>query len=467
MNSGRRSLGQFGQQWARRFPGRIDDQIVRHLGGAATARLQVHWTQLPAYRFVDVYRAVERYCADRGDTVRVDSEHGEDLNSILHAKCPSWASRHLKMASTVAWPIGPAEEESLPVDIFWLSRKRSQADEGDVVVRLRFDAEHQRVVLEAASDQAHFAERSVAAIVELSAQFSIYRNRVLELSHESGGKDEYGNIIPTDRLRVLFKAVESVADHDIVVDDEVRQILQRNVIDLHLRRDVLKSHRVPVRRGVLFYGPPGTGKTYACRYLCGKLPDVTRIIVTGTVLLQVSTIFSLARMLQPSLVILEDVDLVFASREINLYSSVLGELLDQMDGLRPYEDIGFILTTNAIERMESAIKDRPGRISQTVYFGPPNAELRRRYLQHYLRAYEPLEIDLKELVALSNGATQAFLKEWVHRAVQIATERLATETGPITLRTGDFQDAIREMKRYTPGSTGRIIGFYADDRRSE
>jgi hypothetical protein len=29
-------------------------------------------------------------------------------------------------------------------------------------------------------------------------------------------------------------------------------------------------------------------------------------------------------MLQPSLVILEDVDLVFASREINLYSSVLG-----------------------------------------------------------------------------------------------------------------------------------------------
>ena len=69
---------------------------------------------------------------------------------------------------------------------------------------------------------------------------------------------------------------------------------------------MLKSNGVPVRRGVLLYGPPGTGKTFACRYLCGKLPETTRIIVTGTALLQVTQIFNLARMFQPSLVILED-----------------------------------------------------------------------------------------------------------------------------------------------------------------
>lgn len=453
--------------WSGGLQGRIDDRIVRHFGGGVVMRLQVHWTYLPDYRFVDVFRAIERYCADRGETVRIDSEHVEDLNDILHGRPPSGDFRRLKMASTIAWPIGPAEEESLPVDVFWLSRSRSQPEAGHLIVRLRNDPRNQRVILETASDRAGFAEQSVTAIVESSARSSIYRNKLLELSHEVGRKEEYGSIIATEQLRVLFKTIENVAEHDIVVDDEVRQVLQRNVIDLHLRRDVLKSHRVPVRRGVLFYGPPGTGKTYACRYLCGKLPDVTRIIVTGTALLQVSAIFSLARMLQPSLVILEDVDLVFASREINLYSSVLGELLDQMDGLRPYEDIGFILTTNAIERMESAIRDRPGRISQVVYFGPPLPELRRRYLQHYLRTYEPLDVDFEELVALSKGATQAFLKEWVHRAVQIATERLAGDGGRITLRTADFQDAVREMKRYAPGTTGRIIGFHTDDQESE
>lgn len=249
-----------------------------------------------------------------------------------------------------------------------------------------------------------------------------------------------------------------------MIDDQVRQTLWRNVIDLHLRREVLKAHHVPVRRGVLLYGPPGTGKTFACRYLCGKLPTTTRIIATGAALQQVSSVFSLARLLQPALLILEDVDLVFASREINLYTSVLGDLLDQMDGLRPYEDIGIVLTTNSLERMEAAIKDRPGRISQCIFFGPPTAELRKRYLVHYLRRDELSQIDMDRLVKESSGATQAFLKEWVHRAVQIATERINSVDGKLELRNDDFHAALAEMRQFSEGSTGRIIGFHERGR---
>ena len=329
-----------------------------------------------------------------------------------------------------------------------------------LIVRVRYDALREKAILEVASPEPGASEACVAAIIERSAEASVYRNKVLELAFESGTKDEYGDIERPDRLRVLFKSHEPVEDDDIVIDDEVRQTLWRNIVDLHVRRDVLKAHHVPVRRGILLYGPPGTGKTFACRYLCGKLPNTTRIIVTGTALLQVSSIFNLARMLQPSLVFLEDVDLVFASREVNMYSSVLGELLDQMDGLRPYEDVGFVLTTNAIERMEAAIKDRPGRISQCIYFGPPRAELRKRYLTRYLQQYAHFKLDVDELVALSKGATQAFLKEWVHRSVQIASERLETEREELQLTNGDFREAVREIRRFSEGSTGRIIGFH-------
>jgi SpoVK/Ycf46/Vps4 family AAA+-type ATPase len=253
--------------------------------------------------------------------------------------------------------------------------------------------------------------------------------------------------------------MEPISEEDIVIDDNVRSILIRNVVDLHRRRDVLKANGVPVRRGVLLYGPPGTGKTFACRYVFGLLPGVTRITVTGTALTQVSQIFSLARLYQPSLILFEDVDLVFASREINLYGSVLGEMLDQMDGLRPYEDIGFLLTTNSIERMEAAIKDRPGRVGQCIYLGPPNAALRRRYLAHYLEGHELGTLDLESLVKISDDATQAFLKEWVHRAVQIATERLNGPETKAVLQTQDFREALDEMRRFSEGSTGQIIGF--------
>ena len=276
----------------------------------------------------------------------------------------------------------------------------------------------------------------------------------------SGIQDEFGDLEKIDRFRILFKDVKPVADEDLIVDDEVREILQRNVIDLHTRRDILKQHGVPVRRGVLLYGPPGTGKTFGCRYVCGKLDDVTKIMVTGTALAQVKAIFMLARMLQPSLVIFEDVDLVFTSREVNLYSSLLGDLLDQMDGLRPFEDISFLLTTNSIDRMEAAIKDRPGRISQCIHFGPPNPPLRRRYLQRYLREYDNLKVELDDLVDMSDGTTQAFLKEWVHRATQIATERLESGEDELSLQLPDFSEAMDEMKQYSSGSTGQIVGFH-------
>ena len=78
----------------------------------------------------------------------------------------------------------------------------------------------------------------------------------------------------------------------------------------------------------------------------------------------------------------------------------------------------------------------------------------------YLQQYAHFKLDVDELVALSKGATQAFLKEWVHRSVQIASERLETEREELQLTNEDFREAVREIKRFSEGSTGRIIGFH-------
>jgi hypothetical protein len=448
----------------RRFIGGEPLDIAKRLSAevspAAIARFRVSLKELPSYRFVDVFRSIESYSQSQDCLRVIESQHDEDLNSLLHGKRQRWTSRRITQSSSTAWPTGPEEETYLPVDRFWLCEQAQGGHRAHLIIRLRYNHYTERAVLEVATDIATVGEQCLQTIIDRSVEDSIYRNQVLELAFEAGTKDEYGDVERAERLRVLFKVLEPVDDTDIVIDEAVRQMLRRNVVDLHQRRAVLKANGVPVRRGVLLYGPPGTGKTFACRYLCGKLPETTRIIVTGTALLQVTQIFSLARMFHPSLVILEDVDLVFASREVNLYSSVLGELLDQMDGLRPYEDISFVLTTNAIDRMESAIKDRPGRISQCIFFGPPQPELRRRYLLHYLRHYNASQLSLDELVRESEGATQAFLKEWVHRAVQIGLERLDQAGPALELRNDDFRHAMDEMRRFSEGSTGRIIGFH-------
>ncbi len=122
-------------------------------------------------------------------------------------------------------------------------------------------------------------------IIERAAEASAYRNQLLQLALVPGIKDEQADIKGPNRIRVLFRPPERVDEDDLLIDEDVRHALWRNVIDLHRKRDLLKSHHVPIRRGVLLYAPPGTGKTFACRYRCWKLPETTRIIVSGMPLL--------------------------------------------------------------------------------------------------------------------------------------------------------------------------------------
>jgi hypothetical protein len=67
---------------------------------------------------------------------------------------------------------------------------------------------------------------------------------------------------------------------------------------------------------------------------------------------------------------------------------------------------------------------------------------------------------MDKLVVESDGTTPAFLKEWVHRSVQIALERMGELTQGVGLSNEDLRHAMSEMRKFSEGSTGRIIGFH-------
>jgi cell division protease FtsH len=445
----------------RRLRSEIDGRLAAELRRPLEP-FKVYVRELPQYRFVDAYRAVEAACKALGVTSTIESDHrSEYLSAILHSTPSRWTSRRVNRCERLAWTTGLREDVFFPVDVYWVC-----ADPGPgrspMLARVYYDATKQKTFVEAASPDPSAADAFVTDVVRRADTGSIYRSRILALRFEPATRDQYGDVEQPERLRVLFAPEPELSEDDVVMDESVRQLLWRNVIDLHRRRTVLKAHGVPIRRGIILYGPPGTGKTFATRYLCAQLPETTRIVVAGSALQQVASIFALARLLQPSLVILEDVDLVFTTRDINTQGVILGELLDQMDGLRPHEDVGFVLTTNAIDRIEAAIKDRPGRISQCIHMGLPGKELRRRYLAHYLTPYVTAGLDLDALAARSGGATQAFLKDWVHRAAQIATERVAPGADKLELRAQDFEVAFREARSSGQAMTNRIIGFLGE-----
>ncbi len=440
---------------------RIDARLSRLLGNRDLRKLTAFAKSFPGYRYVDVFRAAERFAASGGGrAVVVESHHDEDLNAIVNSQFYADANARLKPPRMAPRDVAYHEEHFFPSDRFWALPGRT---DGIAILRVRTNDYSGEVILEMAAESAEAAERATEAIVEDSIAHSIYKNQLLEIAFEPGVND-YGEVESNGPIRLGFKKPVTVTAEDIILEDEIKETLDRNVFRFHESRELLARHGVPLKKGLLFYGPPGTGKTFTCQYIYANSAEVTTIVATGHTMQQIKPICAIARMLKPSLVVLEDVDLVFAAREINLYSSALGDLMDEMDGFQSDDPITFLLTTNALDRVEAAIKDRPGRINQVIYFGPPNADLRKQYVERYLRPYDGSGLDLDAIVRMTKGASQAFIKELIFRAVQVRLERsgavAANANGtPPKLEDDDFETAIAELTRFGEDATSSIMGF--------
>jgi len=163
-------------------------------------------------------------------------------------------------------------------------------------------------------------------------------------------------------------------DHLVLPGATLDQI-ERHVIGIAAHGARLRAAGQHLKRGVLLYGPPGTGKTHTVRYLLSRLPNLTAFILSGQALQLIGQACGLARLLQPSIIVLEDIDLIAADRSFGPMGAnpLLFEVLNQIDGLGDDVDVTFLLTTNRVDILERALAERPGRVDAAVEIAPPDA----------------------------------------------------------------------------------------------
>lgn len=417
---------------------------------------------IPSYRYVDYHRALERLAAVSSRALKLEYDSGQfpgNMTSLLEGF--SWyrpvASPQVRVC------IGYEEETFLATEVFWLILGPPDHDPGERMIIRLHSKRNPGVCLEIACKKQEQAAAMFQWLAKEAHAHSIFRGQFIELLYKQSAHDLEEFMHTSNELGVLFKQKPHVTERDIIIEKRLDEVLRRNVFDFFAHRDALHGYGIPRKRALLFYGPPGTGKTHTCRFVHTKLPGITTILVTGESLPYLQDISKFARQLHPCLVLIEDIDLVFSRREINPYGNILGELMDELDGFAPDEEVIFILTTNAIDRVEHAIKDRPGRINQCLHFGMPNAELRRRYLLRYLEAYNIEAVEIDRLVRQTERATQAFLKEYVLRAVQIAAEAAGYQNHrPLPLMTAHFEQAFDELMSHGDPHGHSIMGFHVD-----
>ena len=170
------------------------------------------------------------------------------------------------------------------------------------------------------------------------------------------------------------------------------------------------------------------------------------IVLSGAALGMIGQASSIARALQPSIIVVEDVDLIAEQRGMHPgQHPLLFELLNEMDGLAPDVDVAFILTTNRPDLLEPALADRPGRIDQAVEIPLPDAKARRRLIELYCANLRLEGTDIGPAVERTEGVTASFIKELLRRAALIRAEADGADGDTTTLASEDLAAALDQL----------------------
>ncbi len=204
---------------------------------------------------------------------------------------------------------------------------------------------------------------------------------------------------------------------DLVLPDGVLDVIEQHVVRSPAQTARLVELGQHLKRGLLLYGPPGTGKTHTTRYLISRLREATVIVISGRAMKMLAEAAALARRLAPSVLVIEDVDLIAEDRSAHEASPLLFELLNRIDGVDADIDVTFVLTTNRVEDMEKALVDRPGRVDLAIEVPKPDEVGRERLLRLYARDL-PLHLAPDSaVISRTAGVTASFMRELVRRAV--------------------------------------------------
>ncbi len=308
------------------------------------------------------------------------------------------------------------------------------------------------ISIDVMAEEKSVAENFIKDLQRMIGKHNVYRGKMLSVN-ESG-------------TSLKFHTVPAISRDKIVLPDGLLKRIERQTIDVGKYSESLRNAGRKLKRGILLHGKPGTGKTLTAMYLASAMKNRTVLLITGRGQGLIGKTCYFARMLAPSMVVIEDVDLIAEERSSPnaCNNSLLLELLNEMDGLSEDVDVMFVLTTNRPEILEPALAARPGRVDQAYEVPLPDSEGRKRLFELYSKGLKVEVENMDVFVKRSQGASGAFIGELMRKAALFA----APDGDPIVVKDHHLDEAMHEMivigGNLTKSLLGsRDIGFVPSD----
>ena len=228
---------------------------------------------------------------------------------------------------------------------------------------------------------------------------------------------------------------------DLILPGGMASEIRANAESFISARSHYKAMKLPYRRGFLFAGPPGVGKTFAAKVLFARLRasayafDLKADIEDK----DLREAFQCAANDTPAVLLLEDLDRVVESKSISM-----SYLLNLLDGLQPREGILVVATTNAPEKLDQALLQRPSRFDRVWHFPLPGRTERLRLLQRRARNHFSEEA-IRSAADRSNGFTMAYTQEAVVSALLAAVnDKRAPQDSDLAASVETLSRQVRE-----------------------
>jgi hypothetical protein len=295
-------------------------------------------------------------------------------------------------------------------------------------------------------------EQVMREIWQLAHKRSVFRRQVISFGPEIWGPG--GNTTPLN-----FLPRPHVGRDEIVLPAALLDEIERQVIGVATHSGRLLASGQHLKRGILLHGAPGTGKTHTVSYLLGLLPEATVIVISGRALGRIGEACSVARTLQPAVVVVEDVDLIAQDRTAHPGEHpLLFQLLNEMEGLNSASDVTFLLTTNRADLLEPALAARPGRVDLAAELPLPDAGARRALIALYQGGLVFKGVDVDAIIERTEGVTAPFLKELLRRAALVGAEFDGDGEGAIRVSDANIRTALDQLLESSGQLTRVLLG---------
>lgn len=176
---------------------------------------------------------------------------------------------------------------------------------------------------------------------------------------------------------------------------ELKDIVQKDVIDAIRQREKYEQYGVTIPNGILLYGPPGCGKTFFAKQLAAevgfnfmvKKPSDLQSRFVNATQENIAAMFKEAEENAPTIIFIDEMNELTPNRDSDnvhqMHMSAVNELLANMDRLGE-KGVFVIGATNYPHLMDPAIL-RSGRLDKKFFVAPPDFEARKAMFEMLLK----------------------------------------------------------------------------------